>query len=82
MLTHEAAAAAGIRMTLLDTCYLQADLSTDAVLSPTQLRFSDGGVDAWVARVDGLSNSAAAKIGAAIHSVRSVDPASMPVVAE
>jgi formiminoglutamate deiminase len=78
----EAAAAAGIRMTLLDTCYLQAGMQPDAVLTKTQLRFTDGDADAWAARVDGLSDSAAARIGAAIHSVRSVDPASMSVVAE
>jgi formiminoglutamate deiminase len=78
----DAAAQAGIRITLLDTCYLQAGMQPDVVLNTTQLRFTDGGVDAWAARLDGLSDSAAAKIGAAIHSVRSVDPASMSVVAE
>lgn len=77
----DAAAQAGIRITLLDTCYLRAGMSGDAVLNDTQLRFSDGDADAWIARVEGLSGSADAKIGAAIHSVRSVDHVSMSIVA-
>src|SRR5947199_164694 len=43
--------------------------------------FSDGDVDAWVARVDELWGGEGVHIGAAIHSVRAVDPASMRVVA-
>jgi formiminoglutamate deiminase len=78
----DAAAAAGIRITLLDTCYLRGGFTPDAVLNPTQQRFSDGDADGWAGRVSGLVDTATAKIGAAIHSVRSVDPASMPVVAE
>ena len=77
----DAAAAAGIRLTLLDTCYLRAGMTEDVGLSQTQLRFSDGGADAWVERVDGLADTSEARIGAAIHSVRSVDSASMSVVA-
>ena len=77
----DAATAAGIRITLLDTCYLRAGMSEDVGLNTTQLRFSDGGADAWVERVDGLADTSTAKIGAAIHSVRSVDPLSMSVVA-
>ena len=76
----DAAAAAGIRMTLLDTCYLRAGLSGDAALNPTQQRFSDGDVDAWAHRADGLVDTSTAKIGAAIHSVRSVDSPSMSIV--
>jgi formiminoglutamate deiminase len=78
----DAAAHAGIRITLLDTCYLRAGMTGDAGLNDTQLRFSDGDADAWVARIDGLSGSSDAKVGAAIHSVRSVDPDSMSVVAQ
>ena len=77
----DAAAAAGIRMTLLDTCYLRAGMS-DAALNPTQQRFSDGDVDGWAQRIDGLADVSTAKIGAAIHSVRSVDPRSMSTVAK
>ena len=77
----EAAAAAGIRITLLDACYLQAGILGEP-LSPTQQRFSDGDADAWAARASSLVATPVAGIGAAIHSVRSVGPASMTVVAD
>lgn len=78
----DAAAAAGIRITLLDSCYLRAGMVDDAALNRTQLRFSDGDADAWAARADGLAAAPLARIGAAIHSVRSVDPASIAAVGE
>jgi formiminoglutamate deiminase len=78
----QAAEAAGIRITLLDACYLQAGVTPDSVLSPTQLRFSDGDAEAWALRADGLADASTARIGAAIHSVRSVAPAAMSTVAE
>ncbi len=77
-----AASDAGIRITLLDACYLRAGMSGDAALNGTQQRFSDGDVDGWAARVDDLDDGITTKIGAAIHSVRSVDPASMSIVSE
>ena len=80
----DAAATAGIRLTLLDTCYLQAGMAVARKpqrLSPTQRRFSDGDAEAWAARVDELQASETALIGAAIHSVRSVDPPSMSLIA-
>jgi formiminoglutamate deiminase len=77
-----AAAAAGIRITLLDACYLRAGMTAGDALDTTQQRFSDGDADTWVGRVDELAGSAEAKIGAAIHSVRSVDPAAISVVAD
>lgn len=48
-----AAYAAGIRMTLLDTCYLQGGLSAtgEAIpLNEVQTRFSDGTADSWLRR--------------------------------
>jgi formiminoglutamate deiminase len=75
-----AAAAAGIRITLLDACYLHGGIG--APPSASQMRFSDGDADSWVERVKALSESGAARIGAAIHSVRAVDPASAALVAE
>ena len=80
----DAAAAAGIRITLIDTCYLHAGLAGDAglTLNPIQRRFTDGDADAWIERVDRLVGADTMTIGAGIHSVRSVDPASMSVVAE
>ncbi len=69
-----AAADAGIRLTLLDTCYLAGGLGPGGhtELGPEQLRFGDGDVDAWAARVGLLEDTERVRIGAAIHSVRAV----------
>ncbi|PWW64640.1 formimidoylglutamate deiminase [Actinokineospora spheciospongiae] len=48
----QAAADAGIRITLLDTCYLAGGI--DEPLSRTQRRFSDGTAAAWADRVAAL----------------------------
>jgi formiminoglutamate deiminase len=78
----EAAAAAGIRITLLDTCYLQAGFATETELNKTQRRFSDGDVHRWAERVDASSiTSPTSKLGAAIHSVRAVPQDSLATVA-
>jgi formiminoglutamate deiminase len=77
----EAAADAGIRLTLIDACYLHGGIGEE--LSGAQRRFGDADADAWAARVDALAGGAAAlRIGAAIHSVRAVDPGSARIVAE
>jgi len=78
----EAAADAGIRLTLLDTCYLAGGLGPDghATLGPEQLRFGDGTAQAWADRVGLLTGSAAVRIGAAVHSVRAVPREALPVV--
>ncbi len=86
-----AAARAGIRITLLDTCYLSGGLGADGRPEPLtgpQLRFGDGDGEAWAARADALGAdtrgtlSPVARAGAAIHSVRAVPPPQMhPVVA-
>jgi formiminoglutamate deiminase len=75
----DAAADAGIRITLLDTCYLHGGIGREA--EGVQLRFSDGSAEAWAERVDGLEPADGARIGAAIHSVRTVDPEPMAQVA-
>jgi formiminoglutamate deiminase len=67
-----AAREAGIRITLLDTCYLNGGIGQEA--EGIQLRFSDGSAQAWEERVDGLEPSDGARVGSAIHSVRAVDP--------
>jgi formiminoglutamate deiminase len=66
-----AAADAGIRITLLDTLYLQAGVD-GAPLAGPQLRFGDGSLDGWASRVSALTAAPHALIGAAIHSVRAV----------
>jgi formiminoglutamate deiminase len=67
-----AAGEAGIRITLLDTCYLHGGIGQEP--EGVQLRFSDGSADAWAERVEGLEPADGVRIGAAIHSVRAVNP--------
>ncbi len=66
----EAARAAGLRITLLDTCYLTAAIGRP--VDGVQRRFSDGDVDGWATRVSALGATAGARIGSAFHSVRAV----------
>ena len=75
----EAAAEAGIRITLLDTAYLSSGFGQP----PTshQLRFSDGSADAWAERCSLLKERDHARIGAAIHSVRAVPAEQLATVA-
>ncbi len=68
----EAAAEAGIRLTLLDTCYLSAGFG--APVTGVQRRFSDGDADAWAARRAAFDPPAHVRSGAAFHSVRAVPP--------
>ncbi|HEY5879048.1 MAG TPA: formimidoylglutamate deiminase [Nakamurella sp.] len=79
----QAATEAGIRLTLLDTCYLAGGLDADGHtgLGPEQARFGDGDAEGWAARVGRLSGSDAVVIGAAVHSVRAVPRVALPVVA-
>ena len=73
----QAAAEAGIRMTLLDTCYLAGGLAAAGhlPLDDVQQRFSDGEVGAWAARVAALPARPGLLVGAAVHSVRAVPAA-------
>ena len=60
-----AAAADGrLRITLLDACYLHGGIE----------RFRDRDAGAWAERVGALAERPAVRVGAAIHSVRAVDP--------
>jgi formiminoglutamate deiminase len=70
----QAARDAGIRLTLLDTCYLAGGLDGTGhlPLDDVQRRFSDGDVDRWAARVAALPERPGLRIGAAVHSVRAV----------
>lgn len=79
----EAAAQAGIRITLLDACYLSGGLAPDGSPQPltgAQVRFGDGDAGQWVQRVTTLHPdphgmlAPHARAGAAIHSVRAVPP--------
>ncbi|MGG8410586.1 formimidoylglutamate deiminase, partial [Streptomyces sp. 12297] len=74
-----AAAAAGIRITLLDTAYLSAGFGQAP--EPHQTRFSDGTAEAWAERASALKERDHARIGAAIHSVRAVPADQLGTVA-
>ncbi|QFG25231.1 formimidoylglutamate deiminase [Actinomadura sp. WMMB 499] len=88
-----AAADAGIRITLLDACYLTGGIG--APLTGTQLRFGDGTAGNWARRAgalhDGLhkrtdgrtdgTGGGHARVGAAIHSVRAVPREQLAAVA-
>lgn len=79
-----AAVDAGIRITLLDTCYLQAGVD-GAPLAGVQQRFDDGSAGAWADRVTQLRDTVAGqpliRVGAAVHSVRAVPRADIATVA-
>jgi formiminoglutamate deiminase len=81
----EAAGRAGLRMTLLDTCYLSGGLRPDGEplpLTGAQQRFGDGDAAAWAERASALPAAPATRPGAAVHSVRAVPPGQLgPVVA-
>lgn len=66
----DAAAVAGIRITLLDTCYLAGGIGAELV--GPQRRFGDGDAAAWAERAGALQELPHARIGAAAHSVRAV----------
>ena len=78
-----AAAEAGIRITLLDTCYLAGGLGPDGPLplDEQQRHFGDRDAEAWAIRVAALEPAPQyARIGAAIHSVRAVPREQLPTV--
>ena len=57
-----AAREAGIRITLLDACYLHGGIGEP--LNPVQERFSDGSAEAWAERVGGLADASRAHASA------------------
>lgn len=79
---RRAAREAGVRLTLLDVCYLHGGLGPTGhtPLAPEQQRFTDGDVAAWAARHARLQDDATTRIGAAIHSVRAVAAEDIPAI--
>lgn len=71
---------AGLRITLIDTCYLQADVH-GAPLTGVQRRFDDRTWSAWAERVEQLGNGPKSRTGAAIHSIRAVPRDAMRPIA-
>jgi formiminoglutamate deiminase len=72
-----AAKETGIRLTLLDACYVAGGFNEP--VTGAQARFSDGDAFAWAERVSEIKG---AKVGAAIHSVRAVPARQMDIVVE
>jgi len=79
----QAARDAGIRLTLLDACYLAGglDASGHQPLDEMQRRFADADAGAWAQRVGSLSDADGVRHGVAVHSVRAVPRAALPTVA-
>ena len=79
-----AAADAGLRLTLLDACYLAGGLGRigHLPLEDVQTRFSDGDAHTWAARVALLPERPGVRIGAAVHSVRTVPAEHLPTIVE
>ncbi|WP_020580338.1 formimidoylglutamate deiminase [Actinopolymorpha alba] len=77
-----AAREAGLRITVLDTCYLTGGIG--APLSGAQMRFGDGDAEKWATRADQLRGAHAKDhdvvVGAAVHSVRAVPPHELATV--
>jgi formiminoglutamate deiminase len=73
-----AAEEAGIRLTLIDACYLEGGIGKKP--EGAQLRFCDRDAEAWMARMDALV-AGRARLSAAIHSVRAVPPRAVGIVA-
>jgi len=76
----EAAGRAGVRLTLIDTCYLRAGLDGQP-LAGAQVRFGDGDARGWAERAGAIGARPGLRVAAGVHSVRAVDPAAMATVA-
>jgi formiminoglutamate deiminase len=79
------AADAGVRLTLLDTCYLSSGVDGAPLAPGPQQRFCDGSGEGWAERVEALHHAASSDhviIGAALHSVRGVPLEHMAPVVE
>ena len=75
-----AAREAGIRITLIDACYLHGGIGEPP--GDGQRRFSDGTAERWADRVAAIETGPTVRVGAAIHSIRAVAPEEARLVAE
>jgi formiminoglutamate deiminase len=80
---RHAARDAGVRLTLLDACYLSGGLDATGhqPLTGAQLRFADADVEVWAERVQALQPDVRTRVGAAVHSVRAVPAEHLAAVA-
>jgi len=73
----------GIRLVLLDTCYLRDGFDTPLEGPPR--RFGDGDVESWASRVELIRrfyrDNTMVRLGTAAHSVRAVPSGAMTLVA-
>lgn len=88
-----AARNAGIRLVLLDACYLDGGFDPQVrsgriPANETQRRFSDGDATGWLSRFDSLRRAVAeefdpaqVQVAAAVHSVRAVPPEQLRIIA-
>ena len=78
----EAAREAGIRIALLDTCYLSSGFGEPP--EGAQVRYADRDAVAWADRATELLSAGGegVVVGAAVHSVRAVPAEQLPTVAE
>lgn len=83
----QAASEAGVRLTLLDTCYLAGGLTPGGhtPLAGVQRRFDDRDAERWAERVGALRTATSCSpldvvVGAAVHSVRAVPRGQLPTV--
>lgn len=78
----DAARSVGIRLTLLDACYLAG--APGQPLAAEQRRFGDGTAEAWLERWHALRAAVGedplVTVGAAVHSVRAVSPADLVTI--
>ncbi len=70
----EAAAEAGIRLTLFDTLFLSGGLGPDGHyrLGAAQIRFGDASAESWVARVSTMPETPMMRLGIGIPSIQCV----------
>lgn len=76
-----AADSVGIRVTLIDACYLRDGFGSQRSPGPAS-RFADDDAEAWAERVDDLRLRHAGRVAAGIHSVRTVDSDAMKIIAD
>ncbi len=77
-----AAGDAGVRITLIDACYLES--APGRPPQGAQVRFADKSAEDWAERVQALAGrqlGTGRRLGAAVHSVRAVPPRSAELVA-
>src|SRR3989442_3073696 len=75
----DAAREEGIRITLIDACYLRGGLD-GRPLDNVQKTFSDGDADRWVRRVDELEEADGERPGAPPPRLRAADPPAIRIV--